>query len=113
MSSPSNEKILNTLLNIFNQNTLQPSSPQIIDALQQLISENIQNTKSLSFIFQQIQNQLLNLKGPQKKDIISLIPHIAKTNPKQLLPFTDKIISLYQIFAQIFSFLFYAKSFLK
>ena len=96
-SSPSNEKLLNTLLNIFNENTLQPSSSQVIDSLQQLISENIQNTKSLSFIFQQIQNQLLNLKGPQKKDIISLIPHIIKTNPKQLLPFTDKIISLYQI----------------
>ena len=96
MSSPSNEKILNTLLTLFNETPLQPSSPHVIDTLQQLITENIQNPKSLTFIFQQIQNQLLNLKGPQKKAIITLIPHIIKTNPKHLLPFTDKIISLYQ-----------------
>jgi hypothetical protein len=96
MSSPSNEKILNALLTIFNENTLQPMSTQVIDSLQALITENLQNTKILSFIFQQIQNQLLNLKGPQKKDVISLIPYIVKTSPKQLYTFTDKIIALYQ-----------------
>ena len=95
-SSSSNDKILNTLLLIFNNNTLQPTSPQIIESLQALINDNIQNAKSLTFIFQQIQNQILNLKGMQKKDVITLIPYIIKTNPKQLLPYTDKIISLYQ-----------------
>ena len=95
-SSSLNDKILNTLLLIFNNNTLQLTSPQIIESFQSLINDNIQNAKSLTFIFQQIQNQILNLKGIQKKDIITLIPYIIKTNPKQLLPYTDKIISLYQ-----------------
>ena len=91
-----NDKIINTLEIVFNSVDDSNTFQFAVDNLQSLIVDNADNDKSLSFIFQQINNHLLNLKSNAKHTVVSLIPFVIRTNPPKIEKFIDKIIILFE-----------------
>ena len=85
-----------SLTKIFNQISSEKTLQDGIFNLEQLFNENIKNEKNINYLFQQIQNQLLILKKENKKIIINILPYICSISPKNIYPFIDRILSIFQ-----------------
>ena len=84
MSSFNNDQILNILLNIFNDISTKENFNKGIENLKKLLNDNFSNENNILFIFQQIHNQLLNLKKDQKQYILTILPFLCDSNPEKL-----------------------------
>jgi hypothetical protein len=96
MSSFNNDKILNILLNIFNDISTKENFNKGIENLKKLLNDNFSNENNILFIFQQIHNQLLNLKKDQKQYILTILPFLCDSNPEKLSHYLEKILSIFQ-----------------
>ena len=96
MSSFNNDQILNILLNIFNDISIKENFNKGIENLKKLLNDNFSNENNILFIFQQIHNQLLNLKKDQKQYILTILPFLCDSNPEKLSHYLEKILSIFQ-----------------